>query len=49
MMPITVSSDGCWEDPFTCRPLGLGCWSVREHLHVLQTMLMVYPNQAGSL
>ena len=48
-MTITVSSDGCWEYPFSFRPLGLGCWSVREHLHVLQTMLMVYPNQAGSL
>ena len=38
-----------WEYPLSCHPMGGGQWSFREHQHDLQTMLMTYPNQAGSL
>ena len=38
-----------WEYPLSCHLLGGGQWSLREHQHDLQTMLMTYPNQAGSL
>ena len=39
----------CWEYPLSCRPLGTRRWRARESPHVLQVMLMAYPNQAGSL
>ena len=46
---ITVNASIHWEYPSSCRPMGMGCWSVGEHMHALQAMLMAYPNQAGSL
>jgi hypothetical protein len=47
--PAKRSCTSCWEYPLSCRPLGTRRWRARESPHVLQVMLMAYPNQAGSL